>query len=338
VNTDTDVTLADVARRAGVSLATASRVLNGSARRVGERLTESVRVAARELDYVPNLNAQALARSRTEIAGIIVHDVGDAYFSEILRGIERVANASGQLMLVCNAERDPERELSYVRLLHAQRARTMILTGSGRDDPAYNARLAEVLRAFTSRGGRVVAIGRHALGVDMVRPDNYAGGAELGRYLADLGHRRVGVVTGPAWLTSVSDRLAGFCAGFVGEPVVVVGSFDRSSGRDAAEHFARIAPDLTAIACFNDEMALGVLASLRERGIRVPHDVSVSGFGDVPVSSDVTPALTTVAIPMSAMGERAMELALAPAALEPRDEILSLVLRPRDSTAAAATS
>jgi len=136
-------TLAEVAARAGVSLATASRSLNGSTRGVAEHLRARVLAAAQELGYVPNAHAQALARSSNTLVGVIIHDVSDSYFSEITRGILKVAGDAGRLVTFCNSYRDPAREMEYVRLLHAQRVAALIMAGSGLDDRAYSQAMAE---------------------------------------------------------------------------------------------------------------------------------------------------------------------------------------------------
>src|SRR5688572_21584228 len=136
-------TLAKVARRAGVSLATASRVLSDSSYGVTAELRERVQAAAEELQYVPNAHAQALARASTSTVGVLVHDVSDPYFSEITRGIQQVASEAGRLVMICNTYRDRERELAYARLLHAQRVEALIVAGAGRDDREWSERSEE---------------------------------------------------------------------------------------------------------------------------------------------------------------------------------------------------
>src|ERR1700694_5946366 len=150
------VTLLDVAKVAGVSLATASRVINGSDRRVSGPLREQVMAAARQLHYVRNANAQALARSRSSIVGVIVHDLGGPFFSNILHGIEGVAEAAGRSLLICNSHRDPAREVEYVTLMQAHRASALIMTGSGLHDVDYNEQMLDAITGFTHSGGRVV--------------------------------------------------------------------------------------------------------------------------------------------------------------------------------------
>jgi LacI family transcriptional regulator len=320
------VTLVDVARRAGVSLATASRVMNGSDRKVSADLRERVLDAARELRYVRNANAQALAKAHSAIAGVIVHDIGDPYFSEILRGIESSANAAGQLLLVCDTHRDAQREVEYLTLLHAHRAATIVIAGSGREDRAHNAAVGARLEAFASGGGRVVLIGRHHYGGDAVLPDNAGGARGLMREVLSRGHREIAIVSGPPLLTTTRDRLEGFrlACEEVGVSFqhlkVVDGTFGRESGEAAVRAIYAAGEDPTAIVALNDEMAVGALAALRALGKGVPGDVSLAGFDDIPVASDITPRLTTVRVPLNRIGEIAMRLAAQPVSGEYRVE------------------
>jgi LacI family transcriptional regulator len=321
-------TLAEVAQRAGVSLATASRALNGSKRGVTAELRARVLAAAAELGYVPNAHAQALARSSTALVGVIVHDVSDPYFSEITRGIQSVAGSAGRLVTFCNSYRDPAREMDYVHLLHAHRVEALIMAGSGLDDRGYSQVLAAQLTSFTASGGRVAFIGRHNIPGDAVMPDNVGGARAIGRLLAELGHRQIGVIGGPPLVTTSRDRLDGFRSGLRDHGITLApaqiasGDFSRDGGARAAIELIERDPGLTAIFALNDVMAVGALAALRERGIAVPDRIAVVGFDDIPLAADVTPALTTVRVPMIEMGARAMALALEPGGSELRVEHL----------------
>src|SRR2546421_9300307 len=202
-------TLADVARLAGVSPATASRIVNGSAKLVTEELRARVLRAVAELHYVPTAHAQHLARAQRSAVGIIVHDVSDPYFAEITRGLHRVATGHGRLVIICNSYRDPARELEYVELLRARQVAALILAGSGYHDAAFTGALVRKLEAYLGTGGRLTLIGRHELTGNCVVPENEPGGYLVGSEVFALGHRRVGVIAGPAVLTTTSDRLAG---------------------------------------------------------------------------------------------------------------------------------
>jgi LacI family transcriptional regulator len=334
-------TLAEVARRAGVSLATASRVISNSSYGVTKELKERVVAAAEELDYVPNAHAQALVQSRMSALGVIVQDVSDPYFSEVVRGIHKVADETGRLVTVCNTYRDLERELAYLRLLRAQRVEAIIIANSGLDEPEHSSKVAAQLGAFESSGGRVSLIGRHFIPGSAVVPDSRAGAQALGRELIRLGHRSFGVVSSPLRLGSTIDKLGGFRDVLkeqgLGLPRehIVEGDFSRVSGTRSIPALLDKVPDITAIVAFNDQMAVGVLAALRERGVLVPEEISVTGFNDTPIARDLTPALSTVRLPLVEMGVRATQLALRPSGDGSSVERLPTELILRASTAEA---
>ncbi|MEV6300278.1 LacI family DNA-binding transcriptional regulator [Actinoplanes sp. NPDC051861] len=310
------VTLADVARLAGVSPATVSRVINDSSKRVNDDLRERVLAAVAQLHYVPNAHAQHVARPRKSAVGVIVHDVSDPYFAEITRGLQRQAGAHDRLLVICNSYREPERELAYVALLRAQQVHALILAGSGYHDDAFTERLNAELGAYQQAGGRVAVIGRHRLVGSAVLPANEDGAHALGLRIFGLGHSRVAIVAGPRRLTTTTDRLTGFrraaedCGVELPPARILYTDFTRDGGAAAAASLIDADPAITALIALNDSMAVGALATLRERGVRVPEDVSVTGFDDMPIARDVTPSLTTVKLPLVAMGERAMALAL----------------------------
>lgn len=337
------VTLADVARLAGVSSATASRVINGSPKPVAEDLRERVLAAVAQLRYVPNAHAQQLARPQRTAIGVIVHDVSDPYFAEITRGLQRVAGEHGRLLVICNSYADPERELAYVELLRAQQVHALVLAGSGYHDPDFTQRINSQLQAYTYSGGRVSVIGRHDHIGSAVIPDNTEGGRLACAKLYEHGHERIVVIAGPQGLTTTTDRLTGVRRaaedhGTSLDPARVrYADFTRDGGAAAARELLDAVPGLTAIVAFNDTMAVGALAALRERGIRVPDDVSVVGFDDMPIAADVTPALTTVRLPLIEMGVLAMRLALADRESADRREEVPVSLVLRDSSGPSAT-
>ncbi|HEY8339896.1 MAG TPA: LacI family DNA-binding transcriptional regulator [Egibacteraceae bacterium] len=331
------VRLADVASRAGVSLATASRVLNGSDRTVGEALRKRVLAAAEELSYSPNTHAQAMARGASNILGLIVHDIADPYFGAIASGVIAKADETGTVVLLANTGRDPEREVQYVAMLRAQRARAVIIAGSRWDDPEQQRRLSEQLQAYVAGGGRVSCISQNRLGTTTVLAENRAGAKALGRQLAEMGHRRFAVLAGPKRLLTARDRLQGFREGVRehGGEVVEVrhGPFTRDGGYETARDLLRSGTDATCLFAVNDVMAVGAMAACREEGVAVPDDLSVAGFDDIETLRDVAPALTTVRLPLVEMGERAASLALdgedGPTIVRVKGEVIL-----RDSTAA----
>ncbi len=330
--------LVDVARAAGVSLSTASRVLGGSRDRVTPRLRDRVLAAAEELSYVPNAPARALARATTSTLGLLVHDVGDPYFAEIARGVLRVADEADLMVMISNSYRDPERELEYIQALRAQRVQAIVLAGSGYRDAQAEREAAIQIRAFEATGGRAAVVGRHRLPVDAVLPDNAGGGSAMGRLLVDMGHDRIGVVAGPPTLTTVDDRLRGvreaLSAAGVDLPAsaVVHADFTRDGGREATARLLDAMPDMTAIFALNDAMAIGALAELHHRRIPVPDRMSLTGFDDIPFASDVSPALTTVRVPMEHMGAEAVRLTLKARSSRPRRRRLTSEVIERTST------
>lgn len=336
---ETSPTLTQVAAAAGVSLSTASRVLSGSQDRVSDALRERVREAADRLGYVPNAHARALAGSQTSTVGLVVHDVSDPYFSEIARGVLTIATDHDLLVMICNSHRDPRRELAYIAALRAQRVAAIVLAGSGYETTDLEERIDEGLRAFESNGGRAALVGRHHLRADAVLPENTEGARAMTETIVGLGHRRIGVIAGPAHLTTVRDRLDGVrqaltTAGIpLPDDMVVGGDFTRSGGYTATLRLLEQAPSATALFALNDQMAIGALAALRERGIAVPEQMSVAGFDDIVVTRDVTPRLSTVHLPMEDMGAEALRMVLRPPARRPRRRRVASRVILRDSTA-----
>ncbi|HJQ46509.1 MAG TPA: LacI family DNA-binding transcriptional regulator [Amycolatopsis sp.] len=310
------VTLSDVANVAGVSLATASRVLNGTTN-VREDLRERVLSAAADLSYTPNVHAQALAGTSRRTVGVVCHDVDDPAFAAIARGVMRVADANGLLVMLAGTFRDPAKEIAYVSALRAQRASAIVLIGSGFEDRDWERALSAELDAFRRGGGQVAAASRHrGVKVDTVQPEDRAGAKDLAAALLRLGHRRFAVLTGPRVLTSALDRLTGFREGLAEGGVGLSGKdvfeapLTRDGGHTAAGELIAARHKATCVFAITDLMAIGALTAFREAGRSVPGDVSLAGFDDIPLARDVHPALTTVALPLEQLGEQAMELAL----------------------------
>jgi LacI family transcriptional regulator len=312
--------LTEVADRAGVSLATASRVLNGDGSTVGERYRARVLVAAEELGYRANPHAQAVARGASTIVGLVVHDLADPYFSAIADGVMRQCEQRGLVVVLASTRRDPEREIAYVSALSAQRAQAVVIVGSRTTDRELTARLAKELAAYAASGGRVACVSQNRLGTNTVLVQNRAGARDLAVRLAGLGHRRFAVLAGPADLSTARDRHTGFLdglgrAGVATDDVQVVhGAFTRDGGYAAAtELLARDAVGDRAATCVfacNDVMAVGAMAALRDHGLRVPDDVSVAGFDDIRTLRDLVPPLSTVHLDLEELGEKAATLAL----------------------------
>ncbi|MDT9592058.1 LacI family DNA-binding transcriptional regulator [Nocardioides zeae] len=332
--------LIDVARAAGVSIATASRALAGTPG-VRPAVAETVRRHADELGYVANVHARTLAGGHSKTVGLVVHEIGDPYFSEIASGLLRLADREGLSLQICHTGRDPEAELRQVRTLVAHRVAAIVVAGSGFDDPGIEAPVRRELDRFAEGGGRVAVIGRHHLGSDAVLPPNAEGGRAIAAHLLGLGHREIVVVAGSPVLTTVADRLAGVRAAVADaglDPDAVPfleGPFTRDGGRECARRILAEHPTATAVLALNDDMAIGCLSVFREEGVPVPGRMSVTGFDDVAVAMDLSPALTTYHLPMAQMGEDALRLALQDPAPEPRRHEVVGRLVTRDSSAVA---
>jgi len=326
---DAPVTLSQVAREAGVSLATASRAINGSATRsVREDLRERVLEAARRLDYSPDPSAQAMARGRTTALGLVVHDIADPYFSTIAAGVARAAEREGLIVTLASTEHSPERELTFVELARRQRSRAVILAG-GRlapdDATPTSAALNAALHAFREAGGGVALIGQPVDDLPVVEVANTDGAADLARELHGLGYRRFAVLAGPPGHRTAADRTDGFTAALaeLGSPVapddVLDCAFTRDGGYSAMggliERTGGAAPgDVSGLPelvfAVNDVMAVGAMAAVRDAGLSVPGDVAVAGFDDIHTLRDVSPGLTTVRVPLAEIGALATDLAL----------------------------
>lgn len=310
-------TLHDVAREAGVSLATASRSLNGSTRKVNEAYRQRVLEAAARLNYSPNLSAQAVARGTTTTVALLVADIADPYFSSIASGVIAEADRERLIVTMAATERDPERELELVRQLRGQRPRVIILAGSRPTADQTGGALAAELAAYEQAGGRVVLISRNELEFRTVLLDNRAGAEALARELLALGYRRFAVVTGAEGLRTAADRLEGFRAGLadgggrLDDGDVVRAAFTRDGGyAGTRELIERGLDGIELVFAANDVMAVGALSAIRDAGLTPGTDLAVAGFDDIPTVQDVTPPLTTVRVPLEELGRRALRLAL----------------------------
>lgn len=333
------VRLEDVARAAGVSIATASRAIHGARGRVvAEHLRARVLSAAAELGYVPNVNAQAMARGRSQMLGLVVHDIADPYFSTIAAGVATVAAGSDALVTLAVTDRDPERELAHVQLFRRNRCRALILVGSRTTGRRIASALTRELAAFEAEGGRAAAVSQPRLPIDTVAIDNIAGARELASELVRLGYREFGMLAGPRDLLTAIDRADGFTRGLVEHGVapaaddVVHCDFTRDGGYAAMAELLDAGRRVECVFAVNDVMAVGAIACLRDRGLRVPDDVAVAGFDDIPTLRDITPALTTVRLPLADIGAAAATMVLAPPADKPKVESIAATVVVRAST------
>ncbi|MBD3940584.1 LacI family DNA-binding transcriptional regulator [Microbacterium sp. NEAU-LLC] len=309
-------TLHDVAREAGVSLATASRVLNGSTRKVADSYRERVEAAAEKLGYTANLSAQATARGTAAIVALLVADIADPYFGQLAAGVARGADEAGLVVTIAITERDPQREVRLVRALRGQRPRGLILAAS-RTEGTDAAGLDAELQAFTNMGGRVAVVGPGGGSARHVALDNRGGAAALGAELARLGYREAVVVAASEGIRTSDDRVAGFTQGFAsgGGSVREVrrGGFTRDAGYETAQQLlADGLPEGTVVFGISDVVAIGVMSAIRDAGRQVGADIAVAGFDDIATGRDIRPGLTTVHVPLEELGYRALHAATDP--------------------------
>ncbi|NLT56353.1 MAG: LacI family DNA-binding transcriptional regulator [Actinomycetales bacterium] len=296
----------DVARLAGVSHQTVSRVLNGHAK-VRQQTRQRVLDAMRELDYQPNSAARMLVTRRSNTLGIVTFDSTLFGPSSMVYGIEQAARAAGYFVTIASS-----RSLSRSSVLEAvNRLREQAVEGIVAIVPKDSA--VDAL-ASVPAGIALVGVGvGGAADVPMVGVDNTAGAELAVHHLLDLGHRTVHHVSGPAGWPEARERVAGWQKALAeagaAEPEVLVGDWSARSGYQAGQAVARD-PEATAVFCGNDQMALGVLRALSEVGRRVPDDVSVVGFDDIPEAPYLIPPLTTVRQDFGEVGRRSMELLL----------------------------
>ena len=307
--------LRDVAQLAGVSVATASRVMSGSSHPVSEEARSRVLSAADRLSFVPNRLARALVTTRSQTVGVIVHDISDPYFGDIVKGLENGIHARGYQLFVANSDRDPEKELDYVRALAANQVDGIVFAASSLTDPHYVETLQTLATRFLARRGVIVLLSDHFLEGPRVLFDNRRAVADMVGYLVYRGHRRIAYISGPPDLEVSHVRLAGFedaVATFglnAGQEYVADGRFTVKGGEAAvAELLERV--EVTAVLAANDLMAIGATRRLLSSGITVPHDISVAGLDDIAIAEYGPVPLTTMQVPTYEVGRQGASLLL----------------------------
>ena len=328
-------TIDDVARLAGVSIATVSRCLH-MPDVVATKTRDRVLNAVRQTGYNLNTAAQSLRQRRSNTVLVVVPDIGNTYFSVILGGIEQEARAAGLTMLIGDTGRSVAREDAYVRYLLNGRADGALLLVDPQarwfDIPTLNAMGLPPIVAVSEVGPKSGSVS--------VSIDNEAAAHAATRHLIDLGHRRIAHVTGPASNILTAERLSGYRralqeAGLEPDPTLEFpGDFSLKSGRAAFDHYTAMADRPTGLFFANDEMAMGFLSTAYQAGVRVPRDLSIIGFDDIHFAQSCIPALTTIHQPRAEMGVAAMRLLLSIIAGEaPGPVRLPYELVIRDSTA-----
>jgi LacI family transcriptional regulator, galactose operon repressor len=331
------VTMRQIAARARVSVGTVSHVINNSAG-VRQEVRKRVLDAIERLGYQPSLLARGLRRNQTTILGMIIPDISNPFFPLVVRGVEDIAYQNSYRLMLCNTDNDAQKEQVYFDELRAYRMAGLIVI------PSADSRLVPMAAAS---GGEmpVICLDRCPEGWkgDTVTVDNAEGAYQAARYLLELGHRRIATIAGPLHVTSGVERLKGFKRALreagvsIAQEYIQEGRFDRLSGYEKGLMLLQFSPRPTAIVAANDLVALGVLAALREMGLRCPEDVSLVGFDDQEIASFTNPALTTVAQPAYQMGARAAALLferLRGEDVATQQVVMKATLRVRDSAAA----
>ena len=299
------VTLRDVARAAGVSPATASRALSAPDL-VAPARREHVQQVARELGYRPNRAARELITGRTGNLCLVVPDLENPFFAAVAKGVQARARALGFALLVADAEEDPRLEAELVGHLGAQ------VDGVVLCSPRMSeAELDRLSRDVLDRDVPLLLVNRLHGGLPSVVIDNADGVRQAVTHLYALGHRRIGFAGGPVGSWSDAQRRRGLehaSHGLRSVDVVDLGHFPPVFGGGVAAGDLVAASEVTAVLAHNDLLALGILSRLRARGVRVPEDVSVVGYDDIPAATLVSPALTTVTVPLARLGRAAVDL------------------------------
>lgn len=336
------VTMADVANIAGVSVSTVSHVVNGT-RTVRSETRAAVLAAIEQTGYQHNTIARALVTASTRLIGLSIPAITNPYFADIIHAIERNASAAGYTMLLTDSREDPDYELRAVQALLRRRVDGMIIVPAGDADRRTLAHLIET-------GVPTVLVDRlTSTAVDQVGPDNVEPTAHLVSHLAELGHRRIGMVAGQVGLTTTDERIAGYRRGLARhglpyDPDLVRSGGSQADGAHAAARalLSSTSPP-TALVVGNNLMTIGAMRALREEPRRVPEDVALVCFDDFDWADLFAPRLTTMAQPRAEMGDAAMGLLMRRLA-DPTVPARTLRLAPqfmhRDScgcTAGAAT-
>jgi LacI family transcriptional regulator len=296
--------IGDVARLAGVSNATVSRVLSGSPR-VRPEARERVLAVATRFGYQPSQLARHLRKGRTDVVGVVVSDIENPHFASLVRAIEDAVYRRGRRVLLCNTSEDAAKEGSYLQVLAAERVLGVLLSPSDER--------GQEIGKLLDLGIPVVAFDRSVTDprADSVTVDNRGAAERATQLLIGLGHRRIGFVGGLPGVQTADERLAGYLCALSAaglEPVVRQGDFSLEGGRRATAELIVERPPLTALLVGNNLMTLGALDVLREGRVRVPDDVALAAFDDPPWARLIDPPLTTLAQPLRTMADTAVSL------------------------------
>jgi LacI family transcriptional regulator len=327
------VDIRDVARRAGVSVGTVSRVVNGHPS-VTTAKRQLVKSAIAELRYRPDALAQSLRRRTSNTIGVIIPDIRNPFFAELMQCIEIRARALGYSVLFVSSDEDPAAETEHIEAFAARKVDGILLLPSNR-----------VTSAAGVEGIPIVVVDRPIKGHPAVAADNRGGARLAVEHLVSLGHRRIACISGPKDSTTAKARLAGFLDAMTPyyraarlriADFVAYGEFDYAGGQSAAEALlGGLEPRPTAIVAGSDQQAIGTLRAAADRGVAVPSDLSIVGFDGIMLSDLVTPRLTTVVQPVAKIAEAAVAMVLGvdPMSAANAPKLLECELVVRDSCA-----
>lgn len=292
-----------------MAAATVSRVINNSGY-VNQHTRSRIEAAIAELGYVPNRLASSLRFKRTGTIGLILSDVTNPFWTTVARGVEDVASEHGFNVILCNTDECEDKQEKYITVLLQKQVDGMLLVPI-RSNP-------DAVVWVQKQGVPVVVLDRrvHDAHVDVVRCDSTGGAYRLVRLLLALGHRRIAALSGPEGISTADDRVAGYRQALAevgvedGAELIYRGAFTQSGGYEMAQRALTAAPRPTALFAANNFIAIGTLKALRDSGVRVPEDMAVVAFDDLPEALVVDPFLTAAAQPAYEMGQRATELLL----------------------------
>lgn len=330
----------DVARRAGVSTATVSHVINNS-RFVSDPVKQIVFQAMEELQYRPNAIAKSLRQKSTHTIGLVISDIANPFFTSLVRAVEDVANRKGYNLILCNTDEQPDKERVYLDVL-MQKQVDGIIVAPTTGNTAYFRELAE-------RNFPLVFIDRHLdeVNVPAVLVDSEDGAFQAVSHLIRLGHRRIGLVTGLTTVTTTGDRRRGYERalaefGLPLDPALIrQGNSQVPGGQEGGLALLRLPLRPTAIFATNNLMTIGVMRALHDEGLQCPQDLAIVGFDDFDWASSFRPYLTTVAQPVYDLGKAAADLLLARLERKSKPKqrvVLKGTLIVRESCGAAASS
>ena len=305
------VSIKDIARQAGVSHSTVSRALSDSDL-VSAQTKARIRHLASEMGYSPDAQARSLVRGRTMTIGVVVTIIADPFIAEVVQGIESTALDHNYSVILTSSSYEPEREIAAVDMLRSKRVDSVIVTSS-RVGAVYLDHLERIDAPIVLINNNREDTGPYTFSITV---DNPHGGCEATRHLIESGHRRIAYITGRGDHSSDAGRQEGYRQALAGsgipfDPALILPGNGRSDGGERAlATLIGLDSRPTAVFCYNDMTAIGLIRAAREAGLRIPEDLAVVGFDDIPFAAFAFPPLTTIAQPKFEMGKRAVEMAL----------------------------